>query len=150
MSRTQSLEPLLSRFYARYYGEAGPWMRRYMEELHAVSRARDETKVPLMKWGVLDSPALPTDFFEHGAIWLAKAAEAVKNDPVKSRNVRWERNANDYTRIMRSEKPTPELAEAAARILEDWKANPDAARISESDSICNETRSKLTQCAATR
>ena len=45
---------------------------------------------------------------------------------------------------------TPELAEAAARILEDWKANPDAARISESDSVCNEARAKLEQYAATR
>jgi hypothetical protein len=144
----QPLKPLLSRFYNRYYGEAGLWMRRYMEELHAVSRVRNETEVPLMMWGVLDSPALPTDLFEHGAIWLEKAAEAVKDDPVKSRNVRWERNANDYTRIMRSEKPTPELAAAAARILEDWKNFPDAARISESSSICDEARTKLEQYAA--
>ena len=144
----QPLEPLLARFYMRYYDKAGPWMRRYMEELHAVSRVRDETVVPLMMWGVLDSPALPTDFFEHGAIWLARAAEAVKDDPVKSRNVRWERNANDYTRIMRSGKPSPELAAAAARILEDWKNFPDAARISESDSICDEARAKLEQYAA--
>ena len=146
----QPLEPLLSRFYDRYYGKAGSWMRRYMEELHAVSRARDETEVPLMMWGVLDSPALPTDFFEHGAIWLAKAAEAVKDDPVKSRNVRWEMNANDYTRIMRSETPTPELSAAAARILEDWKDFPDAARISESSSVCDEAVAKLEQYAATR
>ena len=144
----QPLEPLLARFYMRYYGKAGPLMRRYMEELHAVSRVRDETVVPLMMWGVLDSPALPTDFFEHGAIWLAKAAEAVKDDPVKSRNVRWERNANDYTRIMRSGKPTSELAAAAARILEDWKNFPESARISESDSICDEARAKLEQYAA--
>ena len=146
----QPLEPLLARFYMRYYGKAGPLMRRYMEELHAVSRVRDETVVPLMMWGVLDSPALPTDFFEHGAIWLARAAEAVKDDPAKSRNVRWERNANDYTRIMRSGKPSPELAAAAARILEDWKNFPDSARISESDSICDEARAKLEQYAAPR
>ena len=61
-------------------------MRRYMEELHAVSRTRDETECPLMMWGVIDSPALPTDFFEHGAVWIAKAAavrilEDWKNHP---------------------------------------------------------------------
>ena len=143
----QPLEPLLSRFYRRYYGAAGKWMRRYMEELHAVSRTRDETECPLMMWGVIDSPALPTDFFEHGAAWIAKAAEAVKDDPVKSRNVRWEMNANDYTRIMRSEQPTPELKAAAARILEDWKNYPDSAKISEMDSVLAEGRQKLEKYA---
>ena len=67
----------------------------------------------------------------------------MKDDPIKSRNVRWEMNANDYTRIMRAEKPTPELEAAAARILDDWKAFPDSARISEGESIVEEARRKL-------
>ena len=158
----QPLEILLSRFYRRYYGEAGPWMRRYMEELHGVSRARDETVVPLMMWGAIDSPALPTDFFERGADYMAKAAEAVKDDPVKSRNVRWEMNANDYTRIMRATDLDDDgklrdgadmahalaLKAAAKRVLADWNAHPDAARISESDSICAEARRKLERYAS--
>ena len=143
----QPLEPLLARFYKGYYGAAGPWMRRYMEDLHAVSRTRDETKFPLKAWSTIDASALPMDFFEYGATLLAKAAEAVKDDPVNSRNVRWTMNANDYTRIMCSAKPTPELKAAATRILEDWKTYPDYVRISELKSVVDEAQRKLTQYA---
>lgn len=98
----QPLEPLLDRFYRGYYGAGAEWMRKYMEELHAMSLARDEVQHPMLMWGTISSPALKTEFFEKGAEYIAKAAEAVKDDPVRSENVRWEMNANDYTRIMRS------------------------------------------------
>ena len=159
----QPLEPLLVRFYRGYYGAAAPWMRLYMEELHGMSRARDETKAPLMMWGVIDSPALRTEFFERGANYIAKAAEAVKNDPVRLRNVLWAMNANDYTRIMRANDicdyvlsrsetypVTPhllELQKAAQRILADWKADPKSANISEEKSIIEHARRRLARYA---
>ena len=160
----QPLEPLLDRFYAGYYGAAAPWMRRYMEELHAMSRERDERKYPLMMWGVVDSPALKTEFFERGAEYLAKAAEAVKDDPVRSRNVRWEMNANDYTRIMRAndicdyvlmrsgEYPvTPHLKElqsAARRILADWKAVPLSGKLSEENGVIAASTNRMARYAS--
>lgn len=139
----QPLEPLLDRFYCNYYGKAASFMRQYMEELHTLSRRRDEAKNPMMMWGVLTSPALPDSFFERGAELYAKAAEAVKDDPVRLRNVQWEMNCNDYTRIMR-QKPcievgTPrflELQNAAKRIVDDWRLCPAAQRVSEDRSIC--------------
>jgi hypothetical protein len=160
----QPLEPLLDRFYAGYYGAAAPWMRRYMEELHAMSRERDERKHPLMMWGIVDSPALKTEFFERGAEYLAKAAEAVKDDPVRSRNVRWEMNANDYTRIMRAndicnyvlmrsgEYPvTPHLKElqsAARRILADWKAVPLSGKLSEETGVIAASTNRMARYAS--
>ena len=151
----QPLEPLLDRFYRGYYGAAAPWMRRYMEELHEVSRARDETKSPMMMWGTLVSPALPTAFFEKGAAYYAKAAEAVKDDPVRLRNVRWEMNCNDYTRIMREKMPiavdTPRFAElqtAAKRILEDWKRYPASANVSEEKKVREDAERRIRALAA--
>ena len=159
----QPLEPLLDRFYAGYYGAAAPWMRRYMEELHAMSRARDERKHPMMMWGVIDSPALKTEFFERGAGYIAKAAEAVKDDPVRLRNVQWEMNANDYTRIMRANDicnyvlsrngaypVTPHLKElqaAARRMLADWDAVPKSGVVSEESSIRKMSRKRLERYA---
>ena len=146
----QPLEPLLDRFYRGYYGAAAPHMRQYMEELHAISRSRDEVKNPMKMWGTLNSPALPTEFFEKGAAYYAKAAEAVKDDPVRLQNVRWEMNCNDYTRIMREKNPlevgSPRFAEfqaAAKRILEDWDRTPASANISEVVKIREEAFSRL-------
>jgi hypothetical protein len=159
----QPLEPLLDRFYRGYYGAAAPWMRRYMEELHALSRERDEVEHPMKMWGVIDSPALKTEFFEKGAEYLAKAAEAVNGDPVRFRNVRWEMNANDYTRIMRSREishyalsrdgkypMTPkikELQSAARRIAADWKVFPRTAKISEDHAVIEASKRRIERYA---
>lgn len=159
----QPLEPLLDRFYRGYYGAAAPWMRRYMEELHAMSSDRDEVKHPMKMWGVIDSPALQTEFFDRGAEYLAKAAETVKDDPVRFRNVRWEMNANDYTRIMRSGEicryalrrdgkypmtsKMRELQEAACRIAADWKAFPRTARVSEDSEVIKMSNCRINQYA---
>jgi hypothetical protein len=134
-----------------------------MEELHAMSRERDEVKHPMKMWGVIDSPALKTEFFEKGAEYLAKAAEAVKDDPVRLRNVRWEMNANDYTRIMRSgdicdyalsrdgKYPmTPkirELQSAARRIIADWKAFPRTAKVSEDSAVIDASKRRIERYA---
>ena len=159
----QPLEPLLDRFYRGYYGAAAPWMRRYMEELHAMSCDRDELKHPMKMWGVIDSPALKTEFFERGAEYLARAAESVKDDPVRLRNVQWEMNANDYTRIMRSGEisayalcrdgkypMTPKMKElqtAARRIAADWKAFPRTARISEDSAVIEASKRRIERYA---
>jgi hypothetical protein len=159
----QPLEPLLDRFYRGYYGAAAPWMRRYMEELHAMSNDRNEVKYPMKMWGVVDSPALKTEFFERGAEYLAHAAEAVKDDPVRLRNVQWEMNANDYTRIMRSGEisnyalrrdgkypMTPKMKElhaAARRIIADWKMFPRTARISEDSDVIKASKRRIMRYA---
>jgi hypothetical protein len=159
----QPIEPLLDRFYRGYYGAAAPWMRRYMEELHAMSCDRDELKHPMKMWGVIDSPALKTEFFERGAEYLARAAESVKDDPVRLRNVQWEMNANDYTRIMRSGEISAyalsrdgkypvapkmkELQTAARRIAADWKAFPRTARISEDSAVIEASKRRIERYA---
>ena len=159
----QPLEPLLDRFYRGYYGAAAPWMRRYMEELHAMSLARDEVKHSMKLWGVIDSPALKTEFFERGAKYLAQAAEAVKDDPVRLRNVRWEMNANDYTRIMRSGEisdyalcrngkypVTPKMKElqaVARRIAADWKSFPRTAKVSEDSAVIEASKRRIERYA---
>ena len=159
----QPLEPLLDRFYRGYYGAAAPWMRKYMEELHTMSQNRNEVKHPMKMWGVIDSPALKTDFFERGAEYLAKAADAVKDDTVRLRNVRWEMNANDYTRIMRSGEISSyalrrdgkypmtskmkELQSAARRIVADWKAFPRTARVSEDSNVIEESKLRIERYA---
>ena len=159
----QPFEPLLDRFYRGYYGAAAPWMRRYMEELHAMSRDRDEVKHPMKMWGVVDSPALKTEFFERGAEYFARAAEAVKDDPVRLRNVQWEMNANDYTRIMRSGEisdyalrrdgkypVSPKLKElqaAARRIAADWKTFPGTAKISEDSAVIEASKRRIDRYA---
>ncbi|MBQ3290384.1 MAG: DUF4838 domain-containing protein [Kiritimatiellae bacterium] len=96
----QPLEPLLDRFFTGFYGAGAPWARRYFEELHALPR--DEEKEPIKMWGTFNSPSLPTEFFERAAGWWHQAAEAVKGDAARERNVEWALNATDYTRIMRS------------------------------------------------
>ena len=154
----QPLKPLLDRFYSAYYGAAAPWMRRYMEELHEMSMSRDEREFPLMMWGVIDSPALKTEFFERGAGYIAKAAEAVKDDPVRLRNVQWEMNANDYTRIMRADDvaegayaSTPHLKElraAARRMLADWKAVPESGVVSLKKKIREESHRRVERFAS--
>ena len=53
-------------------------------------------------WGTFNAPSLPTTFFERAAGWWRQAAEAVKGDTARERNVEWALNATDYTRIMRS------------------------------------------------
>ena len=96
----QPLEPLLDRFFAHFYGAGAPWARMYFDELHALPR--DEAKEPIKMWGTFNAPSLPTAFFERAAGWWRQAAEAVKGDAARTRNVEWALNATDYTRIMRS------------------------------------------------
>ena len=75
------------------------------------------------------------------------AAVSINPGSLSGKNKDVEMNANDYTRIMRSERPTPELKAAAVRILEDWKNYPDSAKISEMDSVLAEGRQKLEKYA---
>lgn len=51
----QPLEPLLSRFYRRYYGAAGKWMRRYMSEMDPVL---DEARQKLAQYAEVRFPPM--------------------------------------------------------------------------------------------
>ena len=88
-------------------------------------------------------------------IVTAMVIEAVKDDPVRLRNVRWEMNCNDYTRIMREKMPiavgTPRFAElqaAAKRILEDWKRYPSSANVSEEKKVREDAERRIRALAA--
>ena len=128
---------LIDRFLKAYFGAAAPFARSYYDEMDRLQT--DESKWPQKMWGSFFSPVMTDAFFEKAADLWRQAAEAVKDDPKRAYNVRWAMNANDYTRIFRSNlgasfectrhpeyRLSPrfvELQTAAKRIVADLKAD---------------------------
>lgn len=140
----QPLEPLLRRFFKGYYGAASGIARAYYDALVEKELSRDEENRPLMMWGVLDDPQLPVAFFDRWSKEWGRALERVKDDPVRTENVRWALNHVDWVRLLRareaakivvSENPAAivsrvsELKGAAKRLLEDFRREPTARKI---------------------
>lgn len=138
----QPLEPLLDRFFRGYYGAAAPMAREYYDRLAALPR--DESKLPMTMWGKLIDPPFPPEFFDRMSVLWEHAAAAVADDPVRSENVEWARNAVDYMRIMCTTYAAPlqvtrhpeyaksaafsSLKKAAKRILDAYEREPVAAK----------------------
>ena len=98
-------EALLDDFFNGYYGAGAPFVRRYFDELH---RRQSEWSAnpdnPLLIFDGTENPALSNEFLAEAAALWVKAAEAVKDDPVRSYNVRMGAFSVDYARISRSAK----------------------------------------------
>ncbi len=96
----QPVKPLLDRFFKGYYGAAAPFVRQYFEEAQALGQAEG-----IKHWGIYDpaeSAKVPDDFLVRATNLWAKAAAAVKGNPVLSYNVRMGAASPLYTIAVRS------------------------------------------------
>lgn len=83
-------DKLLDDFFAGYYGKGAPFIREYFEELHRYQREWSRGGAN-RRHGIYDgpdNPAIPDTFYPKSRELWAKAAEAVRDDPVTSFNVR--------------------------------------------------------------
>ena len=101
----QSLDALVERFMCGYYGAAAPYMRKCLDEMNAL--AFDEKRHYLHMWWEASRQDISDSFFESTAAHLRRAAEAVKNDPVRLRHVELDMAMNDKMRIMRDNVGAP-------------------------------------------
>lgn len=96
------LEELLDDFFTGYYGAGAPYVRAYFDELHRIQLAHSaDPKKPLTIYVSCEEMAASDEFFEKAAGLFAKAAAAVKDDAVRSYNVRMAAFAVDYIRLQR-------------------------------------------------
>ena len=96
------MEDLLDDFFTGYYGAGAPYVREYFDELHRLQLARSaDPQKPLTIFLGCNAIAGSDGFFEQAAGLLEKAAAAVKDDAVRSYNVRMASFAVDYMRLQR-------------------------------------------------
>jgi len=82
----QDVDKLIDRFLAGYYGKAAPFVRQYIDELHALPR--DPETSPLLIMEKFYDPVLPDAFLERAlGIWR-QAEGAVRDEPVYRQHVR--------------------------------------------------------------
>ena len=115
----QPIEPLLQRFFKGYYGAAAPVVRKYFDELHALPRP-EEGIGTLNIYESLYSPMMPNAFLEKASAMWDEAERLVKDDPIRSYNVRMGRLTVDTTRLQRhvdAESRWPEYQALARRCL---------------------------------
>ncbi|MBP3406648.1 MAG: DUF4838 domain-containing protein [Kiritimatiellae bacterium] len=142
----QDFDMLLTRFLDGFYGAAAPFVREYIEKLHAIDR--DEVKYPLTISEDVVSPSIPDGFFDWASGHFGRAEKVVADDPVRRENVAWCRSNADCTRVLRflrgpcgylvasrepSKRAHPRLAEmraAARRVVSMMDSTPEF-RISE-------------------
>ena len=97
------MAPLLDDFFAGYYGKGAPFVREYFEKLHSLQRDYSaDPEHPLLIFDGVENPALTDAFLEEAAALWAKAADAVKDDPATSYNVRMGAMSVDYARLERA------------------------------------------------
>lgn len=113
---------LLDDFFAGYYGKGAPFVREYFEELHR--RQRDWSSDPKHPLTIKLGPELPSlsdEFLQRAVGLFQKAQAAVKDDPVRSYNVRMSAFSVDYVRLERlrhaNTSGTPEAAALAQSLL---------------------------------
>ena len=115
----QPIKPLLQRFFQGYYGAAAPVVRKYFDELHALPRP-EEGIGTLNIYESLYSPMMPNAFLEKASAMWDEAERLVKDDPIRSYNVRMGRLTVDTTRLQRhvdAESRWPEYQALARRCL---------------------------------
>lgn len=116
--------PLLDDFFSGYYGKGAPFVRAYFDELHRLQAAYSTpSNCPLSIWTGPENPALSDAFLERAAGLWAKAAEAVRDDPATSYNVRMGAFSVDYARLERMRR-----AEDKALCLAACAPNPSPLR----------------------
>jgi hypothetical protein len=95
----QNYATLVQEFTDGYYGAAGPYIRQY---LSALQTAAAESNADVQWFSGLDTfTYLTTDFLQQADGIYAKAAAAVKNDPVLSRRVTTARSSVDIAILRR-------------------------------------------------
>ena len=96
------MKPLLDDFFAGYYGKGAPFVRAYFEKLHRIQRDYSQSPDhPLKVFDSVANPALTDEFLAEAAEMWRKAADAVKDDPATSYNVRMGAFSVDYVRMER-------------------------------------------------
>jgi len=95
-------EELLDDFFDGYYGKASKVVRRYFDALHTVQRRRsaDGTN-PLSIREDVAAETLSDAFLSRAAALWEEAEGLVRDDPVRSYNVRMSAFSTDFTRVMR-------------------------------------------------
>ena len=147
----QPEEELLQRFFAGYYGAAAKVVRQYFDEFHALPR-KGEAGNPLSIYESAYSPSMPDAFLERAAGLWDEAERLVKDDPVRSYNVRMGRLSVDTTRLLRhcdAAKRWSEYRALAKRVLAAFDEAKDI-RFSETRKYDEETLSdwrKIVACA---
>jgi len=125
-----SEKPLLDDFFAGYYGAAAPQVRAWFEALRAEQRTwSDDPTRPLCIYEKSDYEGVSDELLEQGAALLAKGAEAVRGDAVRSRNVRMSAFSIDCMRLDRLRlKLGYDLWLSDEPRMETWKEARDLAR----------------------
>jgi hypothetical protein len=95
----QNYDALVKEFTDGYYGAAGPYISQYLTALQAAAKKGDAD----VQWfsGLDTFTYLTTDFLHQADGIYAKAAAAVKNDPVLSRRVNVARSSVDIAILRR-------------------------------------------------
>jgi hypothetical protein len=81
----QDVNALYDDFFAGYYGNAAPFVRKYWDELHTFVT---DPAVTLNIWTAPQAKYYPDGFFERSLQVWKQAEAAVANDPLRSYNVR--------------------------------------------------------------
>ncbi|MBO4286977.1 MAG: family 78 glycoside hydrolase catalytic domain [Kiritimatiellae bacterium] len=136
------IEPLLKDFLEGYYGEAAPFIRTYLDELH--KRQRDwgaNPANPLRIWTSAAFKALDDSFVEWAKPLWRSATAAVKDNPALSYNVRMSEFSFDFLRLermhpksLRKGADDPRTAEAVALAKSLLERMEEAKNISLSES----------------
>lgn len=80
-------DALVAKFLSGYYGAAAPHVREYLDRLHALPR--DEAKAPLLIFQLPgDEKVVSAEFLDWALDVWDRAEDAVRDDPVRSYNVR--------------------------------------------------------------
>ena len=87
-------ETLLAKFFDGYYGAAAPFVRAYFDRLHALPRGT--RGFPLKCFDDCDDPRLDAAFFADAVRLWEQAAAAVRDDPMRARNVEIDSIGADY------------------------------------------------------
>lgn len=138
-------ETLVVRFLKGYYGAAAPYVKEYLDRLHALPR--DEEKAPLKIFQLrADEKVIQPEFLDWALGKWAQAEAAVKGDPVRSYNVRMSALAVAYWRALggkmlsfRDVSADAGIAALAKRVLagfDEAKAAGRPIRIAEHDAEC--------------
>ena len=91
-------ETLLKDFLGGYYGKGAPYVRAILDETHARQRKWSaQASHPLRIYDSVFNGALPDEFLRKTAELWSRALDAVKDDPVRSYNVRMSAFSTDYT-----------------------------------------------------
>lgn len=152
-----NVKALVRRFTDGYYGAAAPYVRKYLALLY--SAPRDETVNPVTITDPVGADPVLTDEFlqESGKLW-EQALEAMKDDPIRSYNVRMSSLPIDYVRFYKdgsrlynvSLRPVRDVTALAKRILSALN-EADAANhpicICEANAKVNDMRQKIEDLA---